>query len=318
MYISFLFGVVTTAQQLPTLSGNVLHSYLYNPAVAGNQQFVDIRLAHRSQWLGMDGGPNTQIVSAQSSIDKKPMGVGGYIVNDITGIFSATHIGGTYAYHLLLNEEENTRLSFGLTLSGAQYRINGNKVNLYHDNDALIDAAKSSQFKFNGAFGAYLFNERYFLGLSATNLIPADVQFFDATVAPQVPHFYLMGARNYYFGRVKLQPSILINYINGNPIQFDARLQTELLGLGYFTAGYRYQDALVLGLGFDITPDIRLAYYYDLTLSNMSAGNTGSHELTLSFDLYYNPQYKYMKPRYKWWGNTGEKGGKMDNTEEDE
>lgn len=303
----FLFGLLT-AQQLPLVSGYDLHNYLYNPAVAGNKQYVDIRLAHRSQWLGVDGAPSLQILTAQSSIDKQPMGVGGYVFNDMTGIFAATHFGGTYAHHFTLNEEQNTKFSLGLTLSGAQYRIDGNKVELYHSQDNLVEAARASQFNFNGAIGAFLYHEKYTVGLSAVNLIPTKVKYFDVGAAPQVAHYYLTASRNLFFGRVKVQPSTMVHYIPENPIQVDLRVQTEVLGIGYFTAGYRLQDAVVFGLGVDITPDIKLAYFYDLTLSNMQTGNSGSHEVTLSWNLYYNSQYKYLRPRYKWWGNSGEKG----------
>ncbi|MBL4625096.1 MAG: type IX secretion system membrane protein PorP/SprF, partial [Flavobacteriales bacterium] len=74
IYLSILFCCFFNAansQQLPVHSGNNNNPFLYNPAIAGSKPYIDFRLQHKSQWLGVDGSPSTQLISAHSSVDRK-------------------------------------------------------------------------------------------------------------------------------------------------------------------------------------------------------------------------------------------------------
>ncbi|MBL4652832.1 MAG: PorP/SprF family type IX secretion system membrane protein [Flavobacteriales bacterium] len=103
-YLFVCFSAVSISQQLPVHSGNNTNPFLYNPAVAGNKPYVDFRLQHKSQWLGIEGAPNTQILSIHSSVDKKNYGLGGFIYNDKAGVLSNTGLNLSYSYHLKLSE----------------------------------------------------------------------------------------------------------------------------------------------------------------------------------------------------------------------
>jgi hypothetical protein len=50
-------------------------------------------------------------------------------------------------------------------------------------------------------------------------------------------------------------------------------------------AGYRVNDAVSGLAAFSITPNLRIGYSYDYTLSNLGRFNSGSHEIFLLFDL---------------------------------
>ena len=98
--LSLLFFSVQiiTAQQYPLFSNYVLNSYGFNPAIAGSSPHWDARATYRTQWVGIDGAPQTQIVSLHGPVGA--IGVGGYFFNDSAGKLKRTGGSGTLTYGL--------------------------------------------------------------------------------------------------------------------------------------------------------------------------------------------------------------------------
>jgi type IX secretion system PorP/SprF family membrane protein len=289
------------AQQLPVHSGNTNNPFLYNPAIAGSKPYIDFRLQHKNQWLGMDGAPSTQVFSAHSSVDKKKYGLGGVVYNDKAGVLGNTGISLSYSYHIKLTEKLN--LSIGLSGSIAQHRINRNKVILAHDTDNLIDIeSTANKVAPNAAGGLHLYDDgNFYVGISAVNLIPTKINYQNDAVIPQVGHYYIMAAKTFYVGEsISLQPTGLINYIGNNPLMVDLRLKVDYNELFQIEAGYRIKDGLIAGFGIYPHPDFGVSYNYNLSMTSMRTGNYGSHEIMLNYIFYYKPAYKMVRRRYKW------------------
>ena len=58
-----LAGLQLFAQQLPQFSLRTFDDYVLNPAVAGSNSYPEIKLHHRTQWLGFTGAPITSLIS---------------------------------------------------------------------------------------------------------------------------------------------------------------------------------------------------------------------------------------------------------------
>ena len=289
------------AQQLPVHSGNNNNPFLYNPAIAGNKPYIDIRLQHKNQWLGIDGSPSTQLLSAHSSIDKRSYGIGGSIYNDRSGVLINTGLSLAYSYHIKLSE--TLKLSFGLAASFAQYRINRNKVIMVHETDNLVDVSNSANtFAPNAGGGIYFYNDgNFYVGISALNLIPLKINYQNNSSTPQVGHYYLMAGKTFYIGEsFSLQPTALLNYFENNPLMADLRMKLDYNEFLQFEAGYRIKDGLIAGFGIYPHPDFGVSYNYNLSLTSMRTGNYGVHELMLNYIFYYRPAYKMVRRRYKW------------------
>ena len=63
------------------------------------------------------------------------MGLGGYIFNDKNGLVSRTGLQLTYAYHIWFDQ---TQLSFGLSGSVFQFRINDEELTFYDESEPLV------------------------------------------------------------------------------------------------------------------------------------------------------------------------------------
>jgi type IX secretion system PorP/SprF family membrane protein len=131
-----------TAQQRPHYTQYILNNYIVNPALSGIENYTDVKVSHRHQWVGFSGRPVTTYLSVQGPIGKKDYrttptsfrvpgenprgksyweeysapaphhGLGVIVMTDKTGSFSRFDAQATYAYHLGIGPK--TSLSAGV------------------------------------------------------------------------------------------------------------------------------------------------------------------------------------------------------------
>ena len=63
------------------------------------------------------------------------VGYGIYAFTDMAGAFNRTGIQGTYTYHIPF---DRSQLSFGVSLTGYQFRIDEDKMKLLDEDDQLL------------------------------------------------------------------------------------------------------------------------------------------------------------------------------------
>src|ERR1044071_8421571 len=132
IYISIclLMQITAMAQQRPYYTQYIMNNYLLNPAITGIENYYDIKIGHRSQWVGIPGAPVTNYVTIHGPIGKKDYrqtatsfdmkgenprgrayweqytapaphhGIGGTIINYKTGYINRTFVNLSYAYHV--------------------------------------------------------------------------------------------------------------------------------------------------------------------------------------------------------------------------
>ena len=153
--IFFSIPFTSQAQQLPVYSQYMMNGFLVNPAVAGHEGYTAINVTAREQWAGMKDAPGTYAVSYQTRLLKNSyisrsasiqrrkrvmsrsgrVGYGAYAFTDMAGAFNRTGVQGTYTYHIPL---DRSQLSFGVSVTGYQFRIDESKMILNDENDELL------------------------------------------------------------------------------------------------------------------------------------------------------------------------------------
>ena len=113
---SIFFTGLLQAQQYPLFSNYLMNDYGFNPAVAGSRSYWDVKATYRTQWVGLDGAPETQLISFHGPV--KPIGLGGYFFNDTAGRLKRTGGTGTFSYGIGL-DSLGTKLCFGGGFYGA-------------------------------------------------------------------------------------------------------------------------------------------------------------------------------------------------------
>ncbi len=296
-----LSSFVGWAQQLPVFSGFQMNKVLINPAETGAKPWADFKLHHRTQWAGFEDAPKTSLLSMHSSIDKVKFGLGLTAFSDQTGIVKTTGASLGWAYHIPLSDKPyGGKLSFGINATYAQYGIDGSKITVLQSDDNLLDiSAQSKNSQFDAGFGIMAQNQLGYIGISALNLLSSDVQVFSTGLMQNVPHLYAMAGRDFLIGeKGALQTGFLVDMVKNNPTQVDLRVGYEYDQLIQFGLGYRTGDALIVNAGVWVLPNLGLHYYYDIVLSPLKTGNSGSHEIMITYMWFYNPIHKKSRSRF--------------------
>jgi type IX secretion system PorP/SprF family membrane protein len=271
-------------QQYPLFTNYVLNNFGYNPAVAGSNPWFDGRLIYRTQWVGLEDAPMTQVVSLHGPIKK--LGIGGYFFNDEAGKLRRT--GGTAAVSYAFNLDSLGKKSIRLGLSGGYYNFRLKTDDLGSIDPAIAENA-SGQWTPDFNAGIYLQLNGFYAGISAPQIIKQQLTFSDSTDvnnANTQPHYFgMIGIKKPLGEKLALEPSILIKYFNNTPIQFDINLRAWFNNKFWVGGGYRYQDAAVGMVGYELSRVLSVAYAYDYTLSAIKDASSGSHEFVLGFKI---------------------------------
>ena len=66
-----MVGVIQLhAQQRPQYTQYILNSFIINPAVAGIENYWDVKMSHRHQWVGLNGSPVTTYITVHGPLTK--------------------------------------------------------------------------------------------------------------------------------------------------------------------------------------------------------------------------------------------------------
>lgn len=278
------------AQQLPQYTQYMLNEMAINPAVAGREEYTDVRSNNRYQWVGITDAPRTYMLTAHGPIKSKNMGVGMNLYTDIVGPTRRTGLNFAYAYHLKVDDD--MFVSLGLSAGILQWGIDGHKLILRDEGDAnLLQTYKNTLVPDFGT-GAYFYKkDRFYFGVSAPQIYQAPIKIYNESPGNSklVTHFNINGAYKFDIGDdFKIEPSLLMKYAKPAPLIVDLSVrgiyqEQVWLGVGYrswivngvnseaFTAmvGYMYKDYLMFG------------YSYDFCTTNIKKYSTGTHEVML-------------------------------------
>lgn len=275
------------AQQLPQFSLRMFDNIVINPAVTGTKSYNELTLHHRSQWIGFEGAPITDALSFNGKYFNN-MGLGAYIVNDITGPTHRFGINLAYDYQVKVNDEYT--LSLGVSGIIMQYGIDGNKITLYQKNDNLIQENTSDMvWKPDFNFGAYIYSDKLYVGISALQLFQTKMNVFDelnASIPLSRTYYIVSGYKIALNDDYFVEPSILFNTTFSSPIQIGVNALFAYKDKLFAGLSYRYNDALIFMLGAKIKDKLRIYYSYDLISSSFRQYNKkGSHEIIITFDI---------------------------------
>ena len=150
--------------------------YMYNmnvlnPAYAGSRGNLSIGMLGRTQWVGIEGAPQTLTFSLNSPVGKN-VGMGLSVIADTYGPVQEQNVFGDFSY--TLKTSEFGRLALGLK-AGASF-LNVNLLSLNPNDPEFSDALSNNVNEVfpNIGAGAYYYTDRFYLGLSAPNFIERD------------------------------------------------------------------------------------------------------------------------------------------------
>ena len=243
-----------------------------------------VNVLNRNQWVGIDGAPVTQTLSAHTSVPKSNVGLGLSVINDRLGYERNTSMFADVSYRIRLDSYEGHILTFGLKAGFRKYTIEDELLNdpLYNTDPFLNNV--DYKWDPNVGVGVYFRGESYYFGLSAPRLLnhQNNSEYFSLD---RMSYFlnggYVMDVNMH----LKFKPSFLIKYTEGAPVSFDISSMffvNEKLWLG---GTYRFSDSFGAIVNFKITEGLSVGYGYDYITSNLRTGTFGSHEIMLNYEF---------------------------------
>lgn len=288
---TMVFAAKLFAQQDAQYSHYMFNGFVFNPALAGSKESLSALGLFRTQFVGVDGGPTTQTISAHMPIPNITSGIGLHIVNDRIGIGNRTlNFMASYAYRYQM---ANGVLSGGLSLGFIQRTLDPSELVTNDPNDPAIPTGTVNAVKPDINLGAMYSTDQYWIGLSATHLNMANMAFdgLNSSEYRNVIHTNLMAGYNYSLNpSIDLKPSVLLRY--STSLTFDASVMAFLNQKYWAGLSYRLDDAIIGIVGLNITPNIKFSYAYDYTLSNLNIASNGSHEVILGYDVTFKKKVR--------------------------
>lgn len=278
LLVPLIIGMINAAvgQQRPHYTQYILNNYILNPALTGIENYTDVKLSVRDQWVGINGAPRTAYLTIHTPLGKKDYktsatsftvpgenprgnsywenytasaphhGVGMTLISDKTGNFSRFTATASYAYHLGLGPRLNLAAGFAAGISSVNLNANGKIFFGSNPSDPAVGGAIANDLKKlkpDLSVGLWLYSADYFIGISGQQVIPQKLSYVDDATFKQrgklVPHVFLTAGYRFLLSEdVNAIPSVMIKYING---AFKNNYQGEL------NLKLQYRDLLWLG-----------------------------------------------------------------------
>lgn len=299
------------AQRTPQFSQFMYLRNLYNPAYSGSVEGGTLAILHRSQWLGLEGAPETQALSFQTPLLYNRVGIGANLKRYAAGISETWTIDATYAYRIPMGRGT---FSIGLQASLRYFGINYSDPRLQATQGVLADGAipVGLQNRYSPNFGAgiYYQDRKFFFGLSAPRIIQNSLEMSEEITSEfteEVRLAYLISGLQIPMGKnFILSPAILLKLAEKAP--FDAEVNFSLLLLEKYAVGVAYRlgapafpnknESLDVLLNIALTNKLRLGLAYDVGLTELRNYHNGSIEALLLLN-FVNPEGdEIINPRF--------------------
>ena len=306
---SLLWAGCLTAQQDVQYTQFIYHKMGINPAFAGSQEMRMLTALYRNQWLGLEGAPETQLLSFNTPLLKKRIGFGVNLTRSTLGINE--RLTGDLVYSYRIQMEKGT-LGIGVQASiryfGLDYSDDRLRATDGLSSDGSIPVGMQNRVIPNFGAGLYFNNRRFYAGISVPRLIQNNIDFNDlgGQISQEINHYYLM--TGYLFpisDLLALQPKILLKYAQDVP--FDADMNLSLIFAEQYTVGLTYRlggSSGSIGESIDFLASARVAedwvlgFAYDWTLSNLRDYNSGSIEALVQFCFGKDEGSEIINPRF--------------------
>ncbi|WP_298532711.1 type IX secretion system membrane protein PorP/SprF [uncultured Algibacter sp.] len=285
-----LWSIGSFAQQDPQFTQYMYNMSVINPAYAtGELDVLNLGGLYRSQWVGLEGAPRTASFFAHKPLNER-IEVGISFTNDNIGdVVNENNIFADFAYVIPVGLD--SKLSFGAKAGVSFYNANFDGFVL-QSGDRTTDVAFNDnvgQTFPNLGFGAFFFKNNFYLGLSAPNILSRkhlETENGVSATGTENVHYFFTGGYVFDMSRnIKFKPAFMAKAVTGAPLAID--ITANVLFNEKIEAGlaYRLDDAVSALVNFRVTPEIRIGYAYDYSITNLSEFNSGSHEIFILWDI---------------------------------
>jgi type IX secretion system PorP/SprF family membrane protein len=290
-------SVASFAQQDAQFTQYMYNTISINPAYAGSRGVISVLGLYRTQWIGLDGAPETSSFSVNTPVGNN-VGLGVSLVNDKIGPTNENNISADFSYSI--QTSATAKLSFGIKGSANLFKLDPTKLNPENQGDPQFQDFKN-KFSPNVGAGVYLHSDKGYVGLSVPNFIETNRYDDNETaIYKEQINYYLIAGYVFnldHYEQIKFKPAVLAKMIEGSPFQVDASANFMFNDKFVVGVSYRWSAAVSALAGFQITDSLYLGYAYDRETTKLANYNSGSHEIFLRFE-FLNKYSRITSPRF--------------------
>ncbi len=289
MFVSLIPGIKVLAQADISMATHWYNRANYNPASIARTDYIYLFTNVRQQWFGVEGAPKVFNIQASQYIHNLRSAFGLSLVSDKIGATQALNPMITYAFRIANNR--NWSFSMGLS-SGVFIRsVDGSLYDAVTTVDPSIQYYAEKVIKPDANVGFEFQSTHFVFSISSTHLfsvykadslyLNTNHQYGSVVYINSNPDFC-----NYHIG-LQVVNRHNLTVLEGNAgIRFKnltglASGPLEIFDLGF---SYRSSGQMTLLFGINISPNLRVGYAYQQTLSTTSYQN-GTHEMMLEFRI---------------------------------
>ncbi len=281
----------------------VFNGLVLNPAYAGTHDVLSAAMLYRDQWLNIPGAPKTGLLSIDAPFKSPKVGLGFDVAFDKIGVTSNTVLTGIYSYKIRF---EQGSLSFGLQMGIGFLRSDFASVKYLDNSQNTVDPAFQANYHYvlpDFGIGIYYYTKKFYVGLSIPQFAGYTMQ---KVIYGSVQAANLDLANHYFVSSgfvlsvspdLKLQPSVLLKYVTGAPMEMDLNGVVwfyDILGLG---VSYRSLASMNFMGQIRVNNQLYIGYAYEYATNNLNTFSSGSHEIMLQY-LFDFSHAKIITPRF--------------------
>ncbi len=286
------------AQQEPQYTQFMFNKLVYNPGYAGSFVSPTLTAIYRGQWLGIDGAPNSQVLSYNQPLLNERLGIGGNLSRFSIGITRSFTVDLVYCYRIPMRRGH---LGIGLQPSVRNFWQNWGDERLYSATPPTIDVSIPtgirSKWLVNFGFGLYYANNEsgWYVGASVPRFLQNNIDFseFGPDVSREERHFNAMGGLTLRPNDdLEIVPQLLLRYVPNAPFSAEVNVMSGLKrkfygGLTYRGGGDRYGESVDVLAGLQATKNLFLCLSYDIGLTRLHRLSHGTLEAVVRW--WFNP-----------------------------
>lgn len=293
--VAFVFFLLISftpsfSQQTPIYNQYFINPYLFNPAMVGESGETNLFFLYRNQWAGIEGSPETQVLTVDGRLKNRNVGIGISIFNDITNVIGRTSGSLTAAYRFNITKDQI--ISLGMSTLIIQNRIFFDRLIAEDVTDPGLMNELNQQTAFDLNFGFNYTRKNLKIGVAIDQLLQDRVNFRNASQLQSISYTHVrhyIGIFTYDYQireKFTVKPILVARLVQGLSPQYDFNMVVKYDNRIWLSAAYRHQIGIGGSLGFHFDDQFTIGYAYEFPNSDLSVLGTGTHEFTLGLTMF--------------------------------
>ncbi len=286
---------ITKAQNGFMYRQYVLNQLSFNPGYTGSREIAVASTTNRVSMIKVNGFPKTLSASFDTPWKNTNMAVGATILAEEIGNTRNYNIDLNYAYRVQVRSAG--KLSLGLKFTGDFFTVNPLK-NLIDTDDELFSLTKTTYFLPNAGFGMYFYDfNRYFIGVSIPTLLSYENggginnYSLQNDFVSMISNYHYIGSAGILLLRnnenIKVRLSTMAEFDISSALGFDVNTMFIIRDMIWLGGTYFSGQITSFMAQWQVSPQLKVGYAYDYTISSNLKELGGGHEIMLRYEFRY-------------------------------